>query len=103
AVVVASEDATKEHGVAPLARIVSYHVVGVEPGIMGIGPVEAIRGAVAKAGLTLGQMDLIEINEAFAAQVLSCAKALDIDPARLNQRLAVAMPLAPLALAAVRA
>ncbi|KAJ2513622.1 3-ketoacyl-CoA thiolase, mitochondrial [Coemansia sp. RSA 1939] len=85
AVVVASEDATKEHGVAPLARIVSYHVVGVEPGIMGIGPVEAIRGAVAKAGLTLGQMDLIEINEAFAAQVLSCAKALDIDPARLNQ------------------
>ncbi|KAJ1759174.1 3-ketoacyl-CoA thiolase, mitochondrial [Coemansia sp. RSA 1591] len=51
---------------------------------MGIGPVEAIRGAVAKAGLTLAQMDLIEINEAFAAQVLSCARALDIDPARLN-------------------
>ncbi|KAJ2592704.1 3-ketoacyl-CoA thiolase, mitochondrial [Coemansia sp. RSA 1797] len=84
AVVVASESAVAKHNVTPLARIVSYHVVGVEPGIMGIGPVEAIRGAVAKAGLTLAQMDLIEINEAFAAQVLSCARALDIDPARLN-------------------
>ncbi|KAJ2357963.1 hypothetical protein GGF43_001141 [Coemansia sp. RSA 2618] len=85
AVVVASEAAVAEHGVAPLARIVSYHVVGVEPGIMGIGPVDAIRGAVAKAGLSLAQMDLVEINEAFAAQVLACAKALDIDPAKLNQ------------------
>ncbi|KAJ1830709.1 3-ketoacyl-CoA thiolase, mitochondrial [Coemansia sp. RSA 2706] len=84
AVIVASEGAVKQHGIAPLARIVSYHVVGVEPGIMGIGPVEAIRGAVEKAGLSIGQMDLIEINEAFAAQVLSCAKALDIDPAKLN-------------------
>ncbi|KAJ2400748.1 3-ketoacyl-CoA thiolase, mitochondrial [Coemansia sp. RSA 2530] len=51
---------------------------------MGIGPVEAIRGAVEKAGLSLAQMDLIEINEAFAAQVLSCAKALDLDPSKLN-------------------
>ncbi|KAJ1666347.1 3-ketoacyl-CoA thiolase, mitochondrial [Coemansia sp. RSA 1813] len=85
AVIVASENAVKEHGVTPLARIVSYHVVGVDPGIMGIGPVEAIRGAVEKAGLSLGQMDLIEINEAFAAQVLSCAKALDIDPSKLNE------------------
>ncbi|KAJ2751308.1 3-ketoacyl-CoA thiolase, mitochondrial [Coemansia aciculifera] len=84
AVIVASEAAVKQHGIKPLARIVSYHVVGVEPGIMGIGPVEAIRGAVEKAGLSLAQMDLIEINEAFAAQVLSCAKALDIDPSKLN-------------------
>ncbi|KAJ2082936.1 3-ketoacyl-CoA thiolase, mitochondrial [Coemansia sp. RSA 988] len=84
AVIIASEDAVKKHSIAPMARIVSYHVVGVEPGIMGIGPVDAIRGALAKAGLSLGQMDLIEINEAFAAQVLSCAKALDIDPSKLN-------------------
>ncbi|KAI9502914.1 3-ketoacyl-CoA thiolase, mitochondrial [Coemansia spiralis] len=85
AVIVASEAAIKEHNITPLARVVSYHVVGVDPGIMGIGPVEAIRGAVEKAGLSLDQMDLIEINEAFAAQVLSCAKALDIDPAKLNE------------------
>ncbi|KAJ1646534.1 3-ketoacyl-CoA thiolase, mitochondrial [Coemansia asiatica] len=84
AVIVASEAAVKEHSIQPIARIVSYHVVGVEPGIMGIGPVEAIRGAVEKAGLSLNQMDLVEINEAFAAQVLSCAKALEIDPSRLN-------------------
>ncbi|KAJ2773484.1 hypothetical protein IWQ57_001271 [Coemansia nantahalensis] len=85
AVIVASEAAVAQHGIAPLARIVSYHIVGVEPGLMGIGPVDAIRGAVAKAGLSLAQMDLIEINEAFAAQVLACAKELDIDPARVNQ------------------
>lgn len=84
AVLVASEDAVREHSIQPLARIVSYHVVGVEPGIMGIGPVEAIRGAVEKAGLSLGQMDLVEINEAFAAQVLACSRALDIDPSKLN-------------------
>ncbi|KAJ1724330.1 3-ketoacyl-CoA thiolase, mitochondrial [Coemansia erecta] len=84
AVIVASEAAVTKHDVKPLARIVSYHVVGVDPGIMGIGPVEAIRGAVEKAGLSLADMDLIEINEAFAAQVLACAKALDIDPSKLN-------------------
>ncbi|KAJ2162383.1 3-ketoacyl-CoA thiolase, mitochondrial [Coemansia sp. RSA 552] len=84
AVIVASENTVAKHNVAPLARIVSYHIVGVEPGIMGIGPVEAIRGAVEKAGLTLDQMDLVEINEAFAAQVLACAKALDLDPMRIN-------------------
>ncbi|KAJ1741485.1 hypothetical protein LPJ78_003632 [Coemansia sp. RSA 989] len=84
AVIVASESVVTQHNIKPLARILSYHTVGVEPGIMGIGPVEAIRGAVEKAGLSLGQMDLIEINEAFAAQVLSCAKALDIDPVNLN-------------------
>ncbi|KAJ2781716.1 3-ketoacyl-CoA thiolase, mitochondrial [Coemansia interrupta] len=84
AVIVASEAAVAKHNVKPLARVVSYHVVGVDPGIMGIGPVEAIRGAVEKAGLSLADMDLIEINEAFAAQVLACAKALDIDPSKLN-------------------
>ncbi|KAI8324813.1 thiolase [Martensiomyces pterosporus] len=83
-VIVASEAAVAQHGVKPLARIVSYHVIGVDPGIMGIGPVDAIKGALAKAGLTIDQMDLIEINEAFAAQVISCAKALDIDPLRVN-------------------
>ncbi|KAJ1937436.1 hypothetical protein FBU59_004747, partial [Linderina macrospora] len=84
AVIVAGEQFIKQHDIQPLARIVSYHIVGVDPGLMGIGPVGAIQGALAKSNLTMDQMDIIEINEAFAAQVLSCAKALDIDPARLN-------------------
>ena len=69
-----------------MARIVSSAVVGAEPRIMGIGPVEATRKALAKAGLTLDQMDVIELNEAFAAQVISCLRELglkDSDP-RLN-------------------
>ncbi|KAJ2776873.1 hypothetical protein H4R18_005440 [Coemansia javaensis] len=97
AVLVASEGAVRAHGLEPLARIAAYHTVGVEPGIMGIGPVDAIRGAVEKAGLTLAQMDLVEINEAFAAQVLACARALDLDPARINAcggSIAIGHPLA---------
>ncbi|WP_268122181.1 3-oxoadipyl-CoA thiolase [Roseivirga pacifica] len=78
AVLVASEDAVKANGLTPKARIVASGVVGVEPRIMGIGPVEATQKALKKAGLTLDQMDVIEINEAFAAQSLSCTRALGL-------------------------
>lgn len=86
AVLVASEDGVNNHGLKPLSRIVSSAVVGVEPRIMGIGPVEASKNALKKAGLTLDQMDIIEINEAFAAQSLACTRSLgleDNDP-RIN-------------------
>lgn len=86
AVLVASENAVKQHGLQPKARIVASAVVGVEPRIMGIGPVEATQKALKKAGLSLDQMDVIEINEAFAAQSLSCTRALGLadDDARVN-------------------
>lgn len=86
AIIMASSEAVKKYNLKPLARIVSSAVVGVEPKIMGIGPVEATNKALAKAGLTLNQIDLIELNEAFAAQALACTRALGIadnDP-RLN-------------------
>jgi len=86
AVLVASEAGMKQHGLKPLARIVNSAVVGVEPRIMGIGPVDAVKLALKRAGLSLGEMDIIEINEAFAAQALSCTRSLGIadnDP-RLN-------------------
>lgn len=79
AVLVASEDAVKNHSLKPLARVVSSGVVGVEPRIMGIGPVDASKKALKKAGLTLDQMDIIEINEAFAAQALACTRSLGLD------------------------
>lgn len=73
-------------GVRPIARILSAAAAGVEPRIMGVGPVEAIKKAVARANLTLNDMDIIEINEAFATQVLSCLKGLDValDDSRVN-------------------
>jgi 3-oxoadipyl-CoA thiolase len=86
AVLVASEAGIRSHGLKPLARIVSSGVVGVEPRIMGIGPVNATNLALKRAGLTLGQMDILELNEAFAAQVLSCTRSLGLadDDARIN-------------------
>ena len=86
ATIIASEDAVKKYNLKPLARIVSSAVVGVEPRIMGIGPVEASNKALKKAGLTMKDMDIIELNEAFAAQALACTRAwglADDDP-RLN-------------------
>ncbi len=86
ATIVASEDAVKKYNLTPLARIVSSAVVGVEPRIMGIGPVQASNKALEKAGLTMDDMDIIELNEAFAAQALACTRAwglADDDP-RLN-------------------
>jgi len=78
ALLMASGEAVKQHGLKPLARVVSSAVAGVEPRIMGIGPVEASKKALAKAGLTLDDMDIIELNEAFAAQVLACTRELGL-------------------------
>lgn len=82
--VVASEAAVNLHKLKPLARIVAFQRVGCDPTIMGIGPVEAIRGALKAAGLTLAQIDLVEINEAFAAQYLACEKELGLDRSKTN-------------------
>ncbi|MBK6628498.1 MAG: 3-oxoadipyl-CoA thiolase [Flavobacteriales bacterium] len=86
AVLVAGDAALERHGLTPMARIVTAAVTGVEPRIMGIGPVSATRLALKRAGLRLEEMDLIEINEAFAAQALSCTRALGLadDDPRLN-------------------
>ncbi len=79
ALLIASGKAVKDHNLKPLARIVSSAVAGVEPRIMGIGPVSASQRALEKAGLTLSDIDIIELNEAFAAQVLACLDSLKID------------------------
>lgn len=86
ATIIASEDAVKKYSLKPLARIVSSAVVGVEPKIMGIGPVQASIKALEKAGLKMDDMDVIELNEAFAAQALACTRAWGIadDDPRLN-------------------
>jgi acetyl-CoA acyltransferase 2 len=80
AVVVASARYAEQHKVKPLARLVSWGIVGVEPQIMGIGPVPAIQQALKKVGMNIQDLDLIEINEAFAAQYLACQRELDFDP-----------------------
>lgn len=86
ATIIASETAVKKYNLKPLAKIVSSAVVGVEPRIMGIGPVEAANKALKKAGLTMDDMDVIELNEAFAAQALACTRAwgLKDNDSRLN-------------------
>jgi len=84
AVVVVSERVVDELGLTPLARIVSTGVTGLSPEIMGLGPVEASRQALARAGLSVDDMDLVEINEAFAAQVIPSALELGVDEDRLN-------------------
>jgi len=84
AVVMASAEKAKELGLKPLARLVAYGHAGVEPEYMGIGPVPASRNALAKAGLTIADMDLIEANEAFAAQACAVAKELGLDNEKVN-------------------
>jgi len=84
AVIVTSAARARAAGLTPMARFVAFATAGVEPERFGIGPVPAIQKALKLAGLTLDQIDLIELNEAFAAQVLACMKALPIDPDRLN-------------------
>ncbi|HCI7173990.1 TPA: 3-oxoadipyl-CoA thiolase [Acinetobacter baumannii] len=79
ALLIGSEAAGQKYGLKPMAKILSAAVAGIEPRIMGAGPIEAIKKAVARAGLTLDDMDIIEINEAFASQVLSCLKGLNVD------------------------
>ncbi|MDP7027592.1 MAG: 3-oxoadipyl-CoA thiolase [Candidatus Marinimicrobia bacterium] len=86
AMLIASENGVKMHNVNPIARIVASAVVGVEPRIMGIGPVQAANKALAKAGLQMDEMDIIELNEAFSAQSLACIRqwGLSDDDARIN-------------------
>jgi len=79
ALLIGSETAGQKYGLKPMAKILSAAAAGIEPRIMGAGPIEAIKKAVARAGLTLDDMDIIEINEAFASQVLSCLKGLNVD------------------------
>jgi len=84
AVVLASEAAVKAHGLKPLARLVAYSHAGVEPTIMGIGPVPATRKVLERAGWAVGDLDVIESNEAFAAQACAVVKELGLDPAKTN-------------------
>jgi acetyl-CoA acyltransferase len=84
AALVMSDKMARELGLKPIARLAAYATAGVSPDIMGIGPVEAIPKALKLAGLKLHQIDLIELNEAFAVQALAVIRSLDIDPERLN-------------------
>ncbi|HVE71504.1 MAG TPA: thiolase family protein [Thermoanaerobaculia bacterium] len=81
---VASEDAVKQHGLEPMARIAGYAQAGVDPKIMGIGPVPATQKLLAQTGVKLEDIDLIELNEAFASQVIACDRELHMDPAKVN-------------------
>jgi acetyl-CoA C-acetyltransferase len=84
ALLVLSEESLKQSGVEPQARIVDYEITGVAPEIMGIGPVPAVRALLARQNLKLGDIDLVELNEAFAAQVIACDRDLQFDAERLN-------------------
>jgi len=84
AIVLTSAEIAKERGLKPLGQILSWGIVGCEPDIMGIGPAPAIQMALKRAGLTLDQMDLIEVNEAFAPQYLAVEKELGLDRKKVN-------------------
>ncbi len=96
AIMLASEEAVKQFDLQPVARIVSMGIAGVDPAIMGMGPVQASHKAVKRAGLNIKDIDLIELNEAFASQSLACIKELDLDPAKVNENggsIAIGHPL----------
>ena len=84
ALVLTTASTAKQRGLKPLVRLVEYTVAGVDPKIMGIGPVPAVRKLLEKTGLALPEIDLIELNEAFAAQVIACERDLQLDRARMN-------------------
>lgn len=84
AVLICSGAALKRYGLTPLARIAGFGVSGCAPGIMGMGPVESSRKALTRAGLTMTDIDIVEMNEAFASQAEACRRELEIDPAKLN-------------------
>ena len=86
ALVVASEARARQLGRTPLAKVISFACTGVDPAIMGMGPVTAVRKAIERAGLSNKDIDLFELNEAFAAQALAVARELSLDPARVNTR-----------------
>ncbi|MET3375136.1 acetyl-CoA acyltransferase [Variovorax boronicumulans] len=84
AVLVTSDAFAAKHGLKPLARIRSFATVGVDPAVMGIGPIPATRKALARAGLNVADLDVVEINEAFSSQALACIRDLGLDPAKVN-------------------
>jgi acetyl-CoA C-acetyltransferase len=84
ALVVMSRDTARQREVAPMARVLSYAVTGVDPKVMGIGPISAVRQALERAGLPASAIDLFELNEAFAAQSLAVVRELGLDPAKVN-------------------
>jgi 3-oxoadipyl-CoA thiolase len=84
ALLVMEAKTAEEHGYEPLARIVASAVAGVDPSYMGLGPIPATRKALARAGLSIDDIDLIELNEAFAAQAIPCLRELEMDPAKVN-------------------
>ncbi|MBP6834607.1 MAG: acetyl-CoA C-acyltransferase [Deltaproteobacteria bacterium] len=83
-VLVASEEFVRKHGLTPLGRVRANAVAGVEPGLMGLGPIPAMTRALARAGISADALDTVELNEAFAAQALACIDSLGLDPARVN-------------------
>lgn len=80
----ASEEAVKKYNLQPIARFVSFGAAGVDPSIMGVGPVPATQKALKRAGLKVADLDLIELNEAFASQSLACSRDLELDPSKIN-------------------
>lgn len=84
AMLLASEEAVQEYGLKPLAKVIAMAVAGVDPALMGMGPVPATQKALKRAALSIGDLDLVELNEAFAAQALACIHDLGIDPKRVN-------------------
>jgi acetyl-CoA acetyltransferase family protein len=84
ALVLASAESARAHGWQPRARVVSSAVAGVDPAYMGLGPIPATRKALQRAGLSVRDLDLIELNEAFASQSLQCMRELQLDPERVN-------------------
>jgi acetyl-CoA C-acetyltransferase/3-oxo-5,6-didehydrosuberyl-CoA/3-oxoadipyl-CoA thiolase len=84
AILILSKKAADEMGLTPLARIVAGAVAGVDPACMGVGPIPATRKALERAGITVDDLDLIELNEAFASQSLACIRELHLDPAKVN-------------------
>jgi acetyl-CoA acetyltransferase family protein len=86
AVMIVSEDVLRAEKLEPLARVVAYATAGVEPAFMGEGPIPAGKKALARAGWSVKDLDLVELNEAFAAQSIACIRGLELDPARVNVR-----------------
>ena len=84
AALIVDEETLKAHNLTPMARVVSMAVAGVEPSVMGLGPIPATQKALKRAGLTVNDLDLVELNEAFAAQALPCMQELGLDPAKVN-------------------
>lgn len=84
ALLVVSEKALKEYNLTPIARVVSYAVAGVDPSVMGVGPIPATRKALKRAGIEVKDLDVIELNEAFASQSIACMQELEMDAAKVN-------------------